>query len=112
MKKKASALTIGMIAGIFGLSGGSDIHEVSGALVIVAATVGMVGAAFSLSKQRTASTLMLVASIAGTIASFAFWPSTILLGIAALFAFLGRNGSRASHQKNNQNKYFDAGGYS
>ncbi|MDP7619102.1 MAG: hypothetical protein QF652_02480 [Dehalococcoidia bacterium] len=112
MKMKASALTIGMIAGIFGLSGGARVHDVSGAFVVIAAIVGMVGAVFSTSKQRTASTLMLLASIAGVIASFAFWFSTILFGIAALFAFFGRNGSRASHQKNNQNKYFDVGGYS
>ena len=112
MKMKASALTIGMIAGIFGLSGAADIHEIRGALVVVAATVGMVGAVFSISKQRTASTLMILASIVGAIASFTLSFSTILFGIAALFAFLGRNATRASHQKSNQNKGFDTGGYS
>ena len=99
MKRKVSALTIGMIAGTFGLSGGANIHEVSGALVIAAATIGMVGAAFSISKQRTASTLMILASIVGAIASFAFWFSTILFGIAALFAFVRRNTTRATHQQ-------------
>jgi mannitol-specific phosphotransferase system IIBC component len=98
MKMKASAIIIGMIAGTFGLSGGADVHEIRGALVVAAATVGMVGAAFSISKQRTASTTMILASIVGAIASSTFWFSTILFGIAALFAFLGRNPTRATHQ--------------
>ena len=93
---EASALIIGMIAGTFGLSERSEVHEIRGALVVAAATVGMVGAAFSISQQRPASTLMILASIVGTIASSAFWFSTILFGIAALFAFLGRNTTRAT----------------
>lgn len=112
MKMKAFAFIIGMIAGTFGLAGAADIHEMRGASVVIAATVGMVGAAFSISKQRTASTLMILASIVGVIASLTFWSSTIMFGIAALFAFLGRNTTRASHPKNNQGKYFDTGGYS
>ena len=39
MKMEASALIIGMIAGIFGLSGRSEVHEIRGALVVAAATV-------------------------------------------------------------------------
>ena len=98
MKMKAFALAIGMIAGTFGLSAGADVHEIRGALIVVAATIGMVGAAFSIPKPRTASTLMILASILGTIDSSAFWISTILFGIAALFAFFGRNATRATHQ--------------
>ena len=52
MKMEASALIIGMIAGTFGLSGGAGVHEISGALIVVATTVGMVGAAFDFAITR------------------------------------------------------------
>jgi hypothetical protein len=58
MKMKASALIIGMIAGTFGLSEGAEggkIYKIMGALVTVAATVGMVEAAFPISKQRNSA---------------------------------------------------------
>ena len=101
MKMKVSALIIGMIAGTFGLSEGAElgeIYKIRGPLVTVTAVAGMVGAAFSISKQRTASTLMIVAGIVGAIASSTFWFSTILFGIAALLAFLPRKANKATHK--------------
>jgi len=100
---KAAALIIGMIARIFGLSEGSDvgeIYKIREALAIVAGIVGMVGASFSISKQKTASILMIIAGV-GTIASSTFWFSTILFGIAALVAFLERNATKSTINKQN-----------
>ncbi len=110
---KVAALVLGIIAGVIGLIGGScafavggigEAFEVEGSetvsnlgiLAFVAGITGMVGAALSISKPRTASVIMAVSGIAGLIAvSFAFIFATILFGIAALLAFLGRNSSKA-----------------
>jgi hypothetical protein len=60
-----------------------------GALAI--SILGLVGAMLSTTKPRLAALLMLISAIAGLIVIFiGYIMATILLGIAALLAFLGR----------------------
>ena len=65
-------------------------------MAFVASVVGLVGGAIAIAQPKAAAILMLVAAIVGVISiSAAFVPATILLLIAALLAFLGRNKEKA-----------------
>jgi len=65
-------------------------------VAFVASVVGLVGGAIAIAQPKAAAILMLVAAIVGVISiSAAFVPATILLLIAALLAFLGRNKEKA-----------------
>jgi hypothetical protein len=64
--------------------------------------LGLVGAALSIATPRLAALLMLISAVVGLIAiSVGYIMATILWGIAALLAFLGRErkvpASQASH---------------
>lgn len=61
----------------------------------IASVVALIGACLSIAKPRFASLTMIVALIVGAIATGLFSiPGIILLAIASLFAFLGRNEGR------------------
>lgn len=58
----------------------------------IASVVALIGACLSIVKPRFASLTMIVALIVGAISTGGFAiPGVILLAIASLFAFLGRN---------------------
>lgn len=103
---RVAAMVLGLIGGIIGLlvallhgivgvlAGASSegSHNWLAWLTLACAIVGIAGAAIVLSKARTGSILLLVAGLVGFVGSSAFWlVSGILLLLAAVFAFLGRN---------------------
>jgi hypothetical protein len=58
----------------------------------IASVVALIGACLSVAKPRFASLTMTIALIVGALATGLFSiPGVILLAIASLFAFLGRN---------------------
>ena len=65
-------------------------------MALAAGVGGLVGAGMSMAKPKIASALMAIAGVVGLIAvSFAFLFATVLFGVAALLAFLGRNEKKA-----------------
>jgi hypothetical protein len=106
---KVAALVLGILGGLAGLLGGTcalavgGIGEALGAegaeeviglgwLAFVAAIVGLIGAGVALPKPKISALLMAIAAVAGLIAvSFAYIFATVLFGIGALLAILGRN---------------------
>ena len=98
-------LVVFLGAGMAGLAGelGSDtaLKETGSQLVLmgivgwIASVVALIGSCLSMAKPRFASLTMIVALIVGAIATGLFSiPGIILLAIASLFAFLGRNEGR------------------
>ena len=98
-------LVVFLGAGMAGLAGelGGDAaaKETSSQLVLmgivgwIASVVALIGACLSIAKPKFASLTMIVALIVGAIATGLFSiPGIILLAIASLFAFLGRNEGR------------------
>ena len=94
-----AALSVFLARGVVVAFTGGEIGEEIALLAIVAfvaSVVGLVGGAIAIARPKTAAVLMLVAAIAGVISiSAAFIPATILLLIAALLVFLGRNAEKA-----------------
>ena len=85
------AVFIGGLGGAFGAEGAGEVAGL-GFGALIASVVALVGAALALAKPRTSAVIMGVSAIAGLIfVSAAFVLGTILLLIATLFAFLGRN---------------------
>lgn len=84
------ALFLGGVGAAFGAEDAGTV--VGGSVAAIGLSIlGLVGAALSIAKPRTAATLMIISAIGGLIAIFvAYILATILLVIAALFAFLGR----------------------
>ena len=82
------ALAVGGIGAAFGE--GTDVAWLGfGALVM--SVGGLVGAALSIAKPRIAAVLMVVSAVFGLIfISFGYVLATVLLLVAALLAFLGR----------------------
>jgi hypothetical protein len=68
-------------------------------VALLISLLGLAGAASSISKPRLAALLMLISALVGLIAIFVgYIVAAILLGIAALLAFLGREPHRAVPQ--------------
>lgn len=106
---RIAALILGILGGLAGLLGGAcalavgGIGEALGAegaeeviglgwLAFVAAIGGLIGAGLSMKKPKVAAILMAVAAVVGLVAVFvAYLFATVLFGLGALFAFLGRN---------------------
>ena len=88
------ALAIGGIGEVIEAEGSRTVT--TGAIVAIAASiVGLVGAVLSMAKPRLAAGLMLGSAIVGIIAVFvAYILATILLIIASLLTFLGRDEKR------------------
>ena len=85
------AVFVGGLGGAFGAEGAEQVTGL-GFGALIASIVALVGAALAITKPRTSAILMGVSAIAGLIfVSFAFVLGTILLLIATLLAFLGRN---------------------
>ena len=89
-----SACTVtvaGGLADAFGAEEGAEIAGM-GAIGWVASIVGLAGGAMALAKPRTAAILMVLAALVGLIVNgYFFIPGAVLLAVAALLAFLGRN---------------------
>lgn len=88
----ACTVTVGGgIADAFGAEEGAEIAG-RGAIGWVASIVALVGAAMALSKPRVAAILLAVGAIVGLIVNGVFFiPGAVLLGVATLLAFFGRN---------------------
>ncbi len=87
------ALFVGGIGSAFGAEDAGQVTGL-GFGALIASVVALVGAALALAKPRASAILMGISAIAGLIfVSFAFVLGTILLLIATLLAFLGRNHS-------------------
>lgn len=85
------ALFVGGIGSAFGAEGAGEIAGL-GFGALIASIAALVGAALAMAKPRTSAVIMGVSAIAGLIFVFmAFVIGTILLLLATLFAFLGRN---------------------
>lgn len=85
------ALAVGGLGQAFGAEGAGEVTGL-GFAAISASIVALVGAALAIAKPRLSAGLMTVSAIAGLIfVSWAFVLGTILLLLAALMAFLGRN---------------------
>lgn len=83
------------VGGAFGLPD-AEIVTVVSVIALIMSIVGLIGATLSIAKPRIAASLMLVSAIVGLICIFvAYMLASLLLLLAALFAFLGR-GRRAS----------------
>lgn len=90
------ALLVGGVGAAFELEEAGTVVGL-GLAAIGLSVVGLVGAALSIAKPRVAAVLMLVSAIGGLIAvSVAYVLGTILLIIAAVFAFFGRKQRAAS----------------
>ena len=85
------ALFVGGIGSAFGAEGAGQVTGL-GFGALIASVAALVGAALAIAKPRTSAAMMGVSAIAGMIfVSYAFVLGTILLLLATLFAFLGRN---------------------
>ena len=84
------ALAVGGIGGAIEVEGAETVI-IGGWIALLMSVVALVGAALSMAKPRVAAGLMAVSAIVGVIAVFAAYVlATILLTVAAIFAFLGR----------------------
>ena len=94
-----AALVVLLGAGISSAIGEDELGTqlaLMGLFGLIASVVGLIGACLSIAKPRFASITMLVALIVGAIATGGFGiPGIILLAIAVLFAFFGRNKGRS-----------------
>ena len=71
-----------------------DVNKLTwhGMFGLIGSIVALIGACLSVAKPRTASVVMLIGLITGCLATGYFSiPGVILLTIAVIFAFLGRN---------------------
>ncbi|MFH1142001.1 MAG: hypothetical protein V1724_10195 [Chloroflexota bacterium] len=85
------ALVAGGIAGAFGAESAGTVEGL-GLAGIGFSVVGLVGAALAIAKPKVAAILMVISAVGGIISIFvAYILAALLLGIAALLAFLGRN---------------------
>lgn len=81
---------IGGFGASIGAEGGERIFA-QGLGAVGASAAGLVGAVLAMPKPKASAIIMGVSAIAGVIfVAAAFVPGTILLLLAALFAFLGR----------------------
>ena len=84
------ALLIGGLGGALGVEEAGTV-VVGGSIALLMSIVGLIGAALSIAKPRVAAALMGISAIVGLIAVFAAYVlGTVLLIIAAILAFLGR----------------------
>ena len=88
----ACTVTVGGgLADAFGAEEGAQIASM-GIVGWAASIVALVGAAMAMGKPRTAAIIMVVAAVVGLIVNGGFFiPGAVLLAVAALLAFLGRN---------------------
>lgn len=87
------ALFVGGIGGALGAEGAGQVAGL-GVGALIASVAALVGAALAMAKPRTSAVIMGLSAIAGLIfISWAFVLGTVLLLLATLFAFLGRNQS-------------------
>ena len=86
------ALLAGGVAGALGDDETGSAIAIAAFVALVFSVVGLVGAALSIAKPRLAAGMMVASALAGVIAiSLGYIAATVLLLIAALLAFLGRN---------------------
>ena len=84
------ALAVGGIGGAIDVEGAETVVAL-GWVALLMSIVGLVGASLSMAKARVAASLMLLSAIVGVIAvSAAYALATVLLIIAAIFAFFGQ----------------------
>lgn len=82
---------IGGFGASLGAEGGEQVFVAQGLGAVGASVAGLVGAVLAMPKPKASAIIMGLSAIAGLIfVAAAFIPGTILLLLAALFAFLGR----------------------
>lgn len=88
---------LGAENGLTPAADGSESFTVGFLAAVLGALVGLVGAGLSMFKPKLASILLLVGGIAIVAGVLAAWPATVLLVVAAAFAFhLPDRGASAS----------------
>lgn len=92
-----SGFYLGAENGLTPAADGSESFTLRFLTAVLGALVGLVGSGLSLFKPKLASVLLLVAGIAIVAGVPAAWPATVLLVVAAAFAFhLPGRGASAS----------------
>ena len=88
------ACTVTVGGGLVDALGAEEGAEIAsmGILGWAASIVALVGAAMAMGKPKTGAIIMIVAAIVGLIVNGGFFiPGAVLLAVAALLAFFGRN---------------------
>ena len=92
-----SGFYLGAENGLTPAADGSESVTVGFLAAVVGALIGLVGSGLSMFKPKIASILLLVGGVAIVAGVLAAWPATVLLVVAAAFAFhLPDRGASAS----------------
>ena len=92
-----SGFYLGAENGLSPAAGGSESFTVGFLAAVLGALIGLVGSGLSMFKPKLASILLLVGGVAIVAGVLAAWPATVLLVVAAAFAFhLPDRGASAS----------------
>ena len=92
-----SGFYLGAENGLTPAADGSESFTVGFLAAVLGALIGLVGSGLSMFKPKLASILLLVGGVAIVVGVRAAWPATVLLVVAAAFAFhLPDRGASAS----------------
>lgn len=92
-----SGFYLGAENGLTPAADGSESVTVGFLAAVVGALIGLVGSGLSMFKPKLASILLIVGGVAIVAGVLAAWPATVLLVVAAAFAFhLPDRGASAS----------------
>ena len=92
-----SGFYLGAENGLTPAADGSESFTVGFLAAVLGALIGLVGSGLSMFKPKLASILLLVGGVAIVVGVLAAWPATVLLVVAAAFAFhLPDRGASAS----------------
>lgn len=92
-----SGFYLGAENGLTPAADGSESFTVGFLAAVLGALIGLVGSGLSMFKPKIASILLLVGGVAIVVGVLAAWPATVLLVVAAAFAFhLPDRGASAS----------------
>lgn len=92
-----SGFYLGAENGLTPAADGSEPFTVGFLAAVLGALIGLVGSGLSMFKPKLASILLLVGGVAIVAGVLAAWPATVLLVVAAAFAFhLPDRGASAS----------------
>lgn len=92
-----SGFYLGAENGLSPAADGSESFTVGFLAAVLGALIGLVGSGLSMFKPKLASILLLVGGVAIVAGVLAAWPATVLLVVAAAFAFhLPDRGASAS----------------
>lgn len=92
-----SGFYLGAENGLTPAADGSESFTVGFLAAVLGALIGLVGSGLSMFKPKIASILLLLGGVAIVVGVLAAWPATVLLVVAAAFAFhLPDRGASAS----------------